>query len=69
MMEVEDMCLRALRGKEKTRGPEHTSTLKTVDILGNLYAEQSKKLGAEEMHMRALQEEKALDSSTNRSWK
>jgi hypothetical protein len=31
------MCNRALRGQEKTLGPEHTSTLATVHNLGILY--------------------------------
>jgi hypothetical protein len=33
------MYNRALAGYEKALGPEHTSTLNTVNNLGNLYAE------------------------------
>jgi hypothetical protein len=32
------MYNRALAGKEKAWGPEHTSTLDTVNNLGSLYA-------------------------------
>jgi hypothetical protein len=35
-------------------GPEHTSTLKTVNNLGNLYAGQDKLGEAEKMYERAL---------------
>ena len=49
------MYIRALRGKEKAWGVEHTSTLGTVNNLGVLYADQGKMAEAEEMYMRALQ--------------
>jgi hypothetical protein len=48
------MYMRALRGKEKAWGAEHTSTLDTVNNLGNLYKSQGKMAEAEEMYMRAL---------------
>jgi tetratricopeptide (TPR) repeat protein len=54
MAEAEEMLLRALRGKEKAWGAEHTSTLQTVNNLGNLYADQGKMAEAEEMYVRAL---------------
>ena len=55
------MYRRALQGKEKAWGPEHTSTLDTVNNLGLLYADQSKLVEAEQMYQRALQGyEKAL---------
>jgi Tetratricopeptide repeat len=44
-----------LRGKEKAGGAEHTSTLDTVNNLGNLYKGQGKMAVAEEMLLRALQ--------------
>ncbi len=53
MKEAEDMYLRALTGKEKTWGPEHTSTLITVNNLGNLYWNQGKMKEAEDMFQRA----------------
>jgi hypothetical protein len=36
------MYQRALQGKEKVWGPDHTSTLDTVNNLGNLYVNQGK---------------------------
>jgi tetratricopeptide (TPR) repeat protein len=55
------MYKRALEGKEKAWGPEHTSTLDTVNNLGNLYADQGQHKEAEAMFKRALQGyEKAL---------
>ncbi len=54
MKEAEDMYLRALTGKEKAWGPEHTSTLDTVNNLGALYWNQGKMKEAEDMYLRAL---------------
>ncbi|CAH0028564.1 unnamed protein product [Clonostachys rhizophaga] len=54
MQEAEEMYLRALRGKEKAWGPDHTSTLDTVNNLGLLYSVQGKRQEAEEMYLRAL---------------
>ena len=55
------MYQRALQGREKARGPDHTSTLETINNLGLLYADQDKLDEAEEMYQRALQGyEKAL---------
>ncbi|KAI9776053.1 MAG: hypothetical protein M1839_000656 [Geoglossum umbratile] len=48
------MYERALRGYEKALGAEHTSTLDTVNNLGNLYANQGKLALAEQMYERAL---------------
>ncbi|KAH9203606.1 hypothetical protein DL95DRAFT_418908 [Leptodontidium sp. 2 PMI_412] len=45
----------SLQGKEKAWGPEHTSTLNTVNNLGLLYADQGKLVEAEQMYQRALQ--------------
>jgi tetratricopeptide (TPR) repeat protein len=59
--EAERMYILALRGKEKAWGPEHTSTLATVNNLGLLYADQGRMAEAEEMYERALRGyEKAL---------
>jgi tetratricopeptide (TPR) repeat protein len=61
LVEAEQMYQRALQGKEKALGPEHTSTLDTVNNLGLLYADQGKLVEAEQMYQRALQgKEKAL---------
>jgi tetratricopeptide (TPR) repeat protein len=53
-LSAEQMYERALRGYEKAWGPEHTSTLDTVNNLGNLYANQGKLVEAEQMYQRAL---------------
>ncbi|KAH7016508.1 uncharacterized protein B0I36DRAFT_254347 [Microdochium trichocladiopsis] len=59
--EAEKMYLRALDGKEKALGPDHTSTLDTVNNLGNLYKNRGKLDEAEKMYLRALDgKEKAL---------
>ena len=46
--------MRALKGKKKAWGTEHTSTLNTVNNLGNLYKDQGKMAEAEAIYMRAL---------------
>ena len=48
------MYMRALQGREKALSAEHTSTLHTVNNLGNLYRDQGKLVEAEKMYMRAL---------------
>jgi tetratricopeptide (TPR) repeat protein len=53
--EAEKMHQRALQGFEKAWGPDHTSTLETVNNLGALYASQGKLDEAEKMYQRALQ--------------
>ena len=61
--EAEKMYQRALQGKEKALGAEHTLTLNTVNNLGLLYADQGKLGDAEKMYQRALQGyEKALSA-------
>ncbi|KAF4486735.1 Nephrocystin-3 [Colletotrichum fructicola Nara gc5] len=61
LQEAEDMYQRALQGSEKALGPDHTSTLLTVNNLGNLYSKQGRLQEAEDMYERALQgSEKAL---------
>ncbi|PMD18044.1 HET-domain-containing protein [Hyaloscypha hepaticicola] len=55
LVEAELMCQRALQGYEKAWGPEHTSTLDTVNNLAVLYATQGKLVEAELMYQRALQ--------------
>ena len=68
LREAEDMYMRALAEYENVLGPEHTSTLDTVNDLGNLYKDQDKLREAEDMLVRALAGyEKALgpeDTST-----
>jgi tetratricopeptide (TPR) repeat protein len=54
LTEAEQMYERALQGKEEALGPNHTSTLRTVDSLGNLYLRQGKVAKAEQMYERAL---------------
>jgi tetratricopeptide (TPR) repeat protein len=51
---AERMHLRALAGYEKALGPDHTSTLDTVNNLGILYYSQDKLADAEQMYERAL---------------
>jgi tetratricopeptide (TPR) repeat protein len=59
--EAEKIYQRALQEYEKVWGPEHISTLNTVNNLGALYADQGKMDEAEKMYQRALQGyEKAL---------
>jgi len=53
--EAEKMYLRALQGKEKARGPDHTSTLNTVNNLGALYKSLGRLNEAEKMYLQALQ--------------
>jgi tetratricopeptide (TPR) repeat protein len=53
-IEAEEMYGRALVGSEKALGPEHTSTLMTVNNLGILYSDQGKLAEAEQMYGRAL---------------
>ncbi|OHW93509.1 NB-ARC and TPR domain protein [Colletotrichum incanum] len=61
LKEAEAMYKRALQGKEKALGPDHTSTLDTVNNLGNLYLDQGQFKEAEAMYKQALQGyEKAL---------
>jgi tetratricopeptide (TPR) repeat protein len=48
------MYQRALAGYEKALGPDHTSTLETVNNLGLLYRAQGKLAEAEQMYQRAL---------------
>ncbi len=55
LTEVEKVYQRALEGREKAWGAEHTSTLDTVNNLGALYKNQGKLAEAEKMYQRALQ--------------
>jgi len=48
------MYCRALQGYEKALGPDHVSTLHTIDNLGNLYQDHDKLDLAEHMFVRAL---------------
>ena len=65
--EAEKMYQRALQGYEKAWGPEHTSTLSTVNNLGLLYADLGRLDEAEKMYQRALQgKEKAIDDRRSR---
>jgi hypothetical protein len=58
---AEEMYIRALIGYERALGPNHISTLNTVNNLGNLYSDQGKLGEAERMYIRALAgTEKAL---------
>ncbi|OAG12932.1 TPR-like protein [Paraphaeosphaeria sporulosa] len=52
---AEKMYQRALQGYEKVWGPEHTSTLNTVNNLGTLYADLGRLDEAGKMYQRALQ--------------
>ena len=50
LIEVGEMSQRALRGFEKAWGPDHTSTLETVNNWGNLFADRGKLVEAGEMY-------------------
>ncbi|CAI7645854.1 unnamed protein product [Penicillium manginii] len=54
LREAKEMYQRALAGREKALGPDHTSTLSTVNNLGVLYSNQGRLKEAEEMYQRAL---------------
>ncbi|KAJ5313618.1 uncharacterized protein N7443_000502 [Penicillium atrosanguineum] len=54
LKEAEEIYQRALIGKEKVLGPDHTSILNTVHNLGDLYSDQWKLKEAEEIYQRAL---------------
>ncbi|ROT37119.1 hypothetical protein SODALDRAFT_280094, partial [Sodiomyces alkalinus F11] len=59
--EAEAIYRRALAGYEKALGPDHTSTLSTVNNLGNLYKARGKLDNTEAIYLRALAgTEKAL---------
>jgi tetratricopeptide (TPR) repeat protein len=61
LAKAEKMYERALQGREKALGAEHTSTLRTVNHFGSLYKDQGMLAEAEKMYKRALQgREKAL---------
>ncbi|KAH6623745.1 hypothetical protein F5144DRAFT_633030 [Chaetomium tenue] len=55
--EAEAMFDRALEGKEKAWGPDHTSTLSAIYNLGLLYRNQGRYKEAEAMYKRALKGE------------
>ncbi|KAJ5899929.1 hypothetical protein N7495_004673 [Penicillium taxi] len=54
LKEAEEMYQRALAGYEKVLGPDHTSTLDTVNNFGLLYSDQGRLKEAEKMFHRAL---------------
>ncbi|KAF4237799.1 hypothetical protein CNMCM8980_002355 [Aspergillus fumigatiaffinis] len=54
LKDAEEMYRRALVGKETIFGPDHSSTLDTVNNLGLLYQSQGKLKEAEAMYQRAL---------------
>lgn len=51
----ETMYLKVLRAKEKAWGPNHPTTLDTVEKLGEFYANYGKMQEAESMYSRVLQ--------------
>jgi len=69
LVEAEEMYQRALDGYEKAWGPEHTSTLITVNNLGLLYKDQGKLVEAEKMYQRALEGYERLRGPTHPSTK
>ncbi|KAJ5901698.1 hypothetical protein N7495_002226 [Penicillium taxi] len=54
LKEAEEMYQRALAGKEKALGPDHTSTLTTVNNLSLLYSDQGKLKDAEDSYQGEL---------------
>ncbi|KAF6781603.1 NB-ARC and TPR domain-containing protein, partial [Colletotrichum sojae] len=60
---------RALQGYEQALGPDHTSTLNTVNNLGLIYSDQGRLTDAEAMYQRAIQGYgKALGSDMLRTY-
>jgi hypothetical protein len=58
--------LRAMQGKEKAWGPDHTSTMDTVNNLGLLYADVGRLDETEKIYMCALHGyEKALGKQSS----
>ena len=55
LAEAEQIYQWVLQGKEIAWGPDHTTTLDTVNNLGNLYKAQGRFVKAEQMYQRALQ--------------
>jgi hypothetical protein len=53
-VEAEQMYERALAGRQETLGPDHTSTLSTINNLGNIYCYQDKLAEAEQKYDQAL---------------
>lgn len=54
LKEAEEMYQLALTGYEIALGPDHVSTLNTVNHLGNLFSDQGNLKRAEEMYLRAI---------------
>ena len=54
MEEAKKLCERALLGNERLLGPNHADTLKTVNNLANLLAQQSKLEEAKKLYEKAL---------------
>jgi tetratricopeptide (TPR) repeat protein len=54
LQDAEAIYQRALAGYEKALGPDHISTLQTVNNLGALYADLGRLQDAETMYQRAL---------------
>lgn len=52
LLAAEQMCLRALAGRNKALGPDHASALDTVNNLGSLYKDQGKLEEAEKVFRR-----------------
>jgi tetratricopeptide (TPR) repeat protein len=64
LKEAQDMYHRALVGREKALGPDHTSTISSIICLGNIYEDQGELGEAQRMYRRALagyEEAGALD--------
>ncbi|SLM37610.1 nb-arc and tpr domain protein [Lasallia pustulata] len=64
MAEAEAIYRRALEGKEKAWGPEHTSTLDTANNLEILYKDQGKMAEAEGMYRLAQDGRSGIHVST-----
>ena len=55
LVDAEQLYQRALQGREKAWGPEHSSTLDIANNLGSIYKSQGKLVEAEQLYQRALQ--------------
>lgn len=58
MKETEEMYQQALEGKKKALGPDHTSTLNTINNLGLLYSDQGKLKKAKKVYQQRLEDYK-----------
>jgi tetratricopeptide (TPR) repeat protein len=54
VIEAEEMAVKAMKARKKVLGPEHESTLSSIDMVGSAFDSQGKYKEAEAMHQWAL---------------